>query len=72
MKSILLVLLLSLSSFAYSSCPLYFKSEHLCGKITWVKGPLLNKTSAFELKFWPTGSHENEMINPKGAIRVFS
>ena len=71
MKLIALCLLI-FSATTHANCPIYFHSESLCSKISWIKGPLLNQKSHFNLSFWRAGDSEMIKVSPKADVKIFS
>ena len=72
MKSIFTLAVLIFSTYSFADCPLRFNTESLCGEIKWVKGPVLNAKSHFQLKFWKEGDTKKEPKSPEAQVKIYS
>lgn len=68
--SIMILFLLSLSSFAH--CPIDLGETNLCADITWVDGPYANDTSHFQMLFWKRGDAEHRLVSPDYHLDIYS
>lgn len=49
-----------------------FVEVDLCGKLTWIDGPYLNKKSHFTVEFWAKGDENKTRIEPEFEIDIYS
>ena len=72
MKTLLTLAVLIFCSYSFADCPLRFDTESLCGEIQWIKGPVLNAKSHFQLKFWKDGDALKTPVSPNGTVKIYS
>lgn len=72
MKNLLILstFLVSLNLFAH--CPMKFEDTNLCADLVWVNGPVLNKTSHFQIHFWEEGDESHTPVSPQFDINIYS